>query len=144
MGFAGKVWRLLVGIKDALALLFLLLFFPALFTVLNSRPSPGVVREGALLLELDGSVVEEVSPIDPLNALLSRRRPDAANTPRATWSARSTPPRPTSGSRRSCSTCRPSLGGGQVHMQEIGDALDRVRAAKKPVLDLRASPIATI
>ena len=52
MSFAGKVWRLLVGIKDALALLFLLLFFTALFAVLVSRPSPGTVREGALLLTL--------------------------------------------------------------------------------------------
>ena len=50
MSFAGKVWRLLVGIKDALALLFLLLFFLALYMVLLSRPSPGAVREGALLL----------------------------------------------------------------------------------------------
>ena len=61
MSFAGKVWRLLVGIKDALALLFLLLFFTALFAILVSRPSPGAVREGALLLSLDGSVVEEVA-----------------------------------------------------------------------------------
>ena len=29
MSFAGKVWRLLVGIKDGLTLLFLLLFFGA-------------------------------------------------------------------------------------------------------------------
>ena len=36
MSFAGKVWRLLVGVKDALALLFLLLFFSALFMVLTS------------------------------------------------------------------------------------------------------------
>ncbi len=68
--FPGKVWRFLVGIKDALALLFLLLFFAALFMILGARPSPGVVRDGALLLQLDGSVVEEVSPIDPLNILL--------------------------------------------------------------------------
>jgi hypothetical protein len=107
MSFAGKVWRLLVGIKDALTLVFLLLFFTALFAVLNARPSPGVVREGALLLNLDGSVVEEVSPIDPLNALLSSacRR---ASSPPATSSARSTRRPRTSGSRRSRSTCRPS------------------------------------
>ena len=45
MTFAGKVWRLLVGIKDALALLFLLLFFVGLYMVLTARPSPGQVRE---------------------------------------------------------------------------------------------------
>ena len=70
MSFAGKVWRLLVGIKDALALLFLPLFFWALFMLLASRPSPGLVREGALLLKLDGVVVEEPSEIDPFALLL--------------------------------------------------------------------------
>ena len=60
MSFARKVWRLLVGIKDGLSLAFLLLFFWALFAVLNSRPSPAAVRDGALLLELSGTVVEEV------------------------------------------------------------------------------------
>ena len=46
--FPRKVWRLLVAIKDALALLFLLLFFVALFALLSARPNPGAVREGAL------------------------------------------------------------------------------------------------
>ena len=80
MSFAGKVWRLLVGIKDALALLFLLLFFWAVFAVLVSRPSPGMVREGALLLQLDGQVVEEVAPVDPLNVLLSSAVPSSESS----------------------------------------------------------------
>lgn len=133
MSFAGKVWRLLVGIKDGLALLFLLLFFWALFMVLASRPSPGLVREGALLLELNGTVVEEVSPVDPLNILLSSAVPtreyaardlvraidDAAKDDRIKAIA------------LDLSTF---LGGGHVHMQAIGDALDRFRQTKKPVL----------
>ena len=64
MIFARKVWHVLVAVKDGLALLFLLLFFLALFAALSSRPSPGAVREGALLLKLDGAVVEE--PHGPL------------------------------------------------------------------------------
>ena len=75
MSFAGKVWRLLVGIKDGLTLLFLLLFFGALFAVLTMRPSAAQVREGALLLKLDGFVVEERSPIDPIAAFLSGAAP---------------------------------------------------------------------
>ena len=59
MQFAGKVWRLLVGIKDGLVLVFMLLFFTALFAVLTARPSPAAVRDGALLLDLSGVVVEE-------------------------------------------------------------------------------------
>ncbi|HYD25436.1 MAG TPA: signal peptide peptidase SppA [Croceibacterium sp.] len=133
MGFAGKVWRLLVGIKDALALLFLLLFFSTLFMILGSRASPGAVREGALLLELDGTVVEEVSPIDPLNALLSSAIPTqeyaARDLVRAIDAA-------ADDDRIEAIALDLStfLGGGHVHMQEIGEALDRFRATKKPVL----------
>jgi protease-4 len=133
MGFAGKVWRLLVGIKDALALTFLLLFFSGLFMVLNSRPSPGVVREGALLLALDGSVVEEVSPIDPLSALLSSAVPTREYAARDVARAidEAAKDKRIKAIALDLSTF---LGGGLVHMTEIGDALDRFRAAKKPVL----------
>lgn len=133
MSFAGKVWRLLVGIKDALALLFLLLFFTALFAILVSRPSPGAVREGALLLSLDGSVVEEVAPIDPLNVLLSSAIPTrqyaARDIVRAIDEA--------AGDKRIKAIAldlSTFLGGGHVHMQAIGEALDRFRQTEKPVL----------
>ena len=77
MRFAGKVWRLLVGVKDGLVLIFMLLFFWALFAVLTARPSPAQVREGALVLNLDGVVVEEAAVIDPIQALLSTSAPVA-------------------------------------------------------------------
>ena len=133
MQFAGKVWRLLVGIKDALVLILMLLFFWALFAILTARPSPAEVRDGALLLELDGVVVEERSEIDPFQALL------AAEAPIGEYQARDIV--------RALETAAEDdritavvldlelfLGGGQVHMQEIGAAMDRVRAADKPVL----------
>ena len=77
MAFARKIWKLLVGIKDALALLFLLLFFGLLYAVLAMRPSSARVEQGALLLDLDGRVVEEKSKLDPLqsSAFGQRRRP---------------------------------------------------------------------
>src|SRR5690349_18312417 len=129
MSFAGKVWRLLVGIKDALALVFLLLFFTGLFMLLNSRPSPGVVRDGALLLDLDGSVVEEVSPIDPLNALLSSAVPTREYAARDVVRAidEAAKDKRIKAIALDLSTF---LGGGLVHMTEIGDALDRFRATK--------------
>src|SRR5438270_8345770 len=71
MAFASKVWHILVAVKDALALLFLLLFFMLLYAALSTRPNAGAVREGALLLKLNGSVVEEPSIADPLQGLLS-------------------------------------------------------------------------
>ena len=75
MKFAGRVWRLLVGLKDGLVLVFMLLFFTLLFAVLTARPSPAEVREGALVLELNGVIVEELSEIDPFAALLSQTVP---------------------------------------------------------------------
>ena len=133
MAFAGKVWRLLVGIKDGLALLFLLLFFMALFAVLTGRPSPGVVRsQGALLLELDGVVVEQATPPDPIAMLLSQSMPireySARDLTRAIETA-ATDDRINSVVLDLSSF----FGGGQVHLQDIGAALEKVRAAEKPV-----------
>ena len=133
MAFAGKVWRLLVGIKDGLALLFLLLFFMLLFAVLTARPSPGVVRaDGALLLELDGVVVEQASAPDPLQMLLSQSVPvrefGARDLTRAIEAA-ATDDRVNS----IVLDLSGFFGGGQVHLQDIGAALEKVRAAEKPV-----------
>ena len=133
MQFAGKVWRLLVGIKDGLVLLFMLLFFSALFAVLTARPSPAAVRDGALLLDLNGIVVEERTRIDPLEALLSGQTPMGEYQARDLVHALDE----AAGDERISAVVLDLdrfMGGGQVHLQEIGEALDRVRAAEKPVL----------
>ncbi|MGY8973836.1 MAG: signal peptide peptidase SppA [Sphingomonadales bacterium] len=133
MQFAGKVWRLLVGIKDGLVLLFMLLFFSALFAVLTARPSPAAVRDGALLLDLNGVVVEERTRIDPLEALLSGQTPMGEYQARDLVHALDE----AAGDERISAVVLDLdrfVGGGQVHLQEIGEALDRVRAAEKPVL----------
>lgn len=133
MSFAGKVWRLLVGVKDALALLFLLLFFIALYMVLTARPSPGQVRDGALLLKLEGSVVEEAAQADPLNLILSQQLPAQEYQARdlvQAIDAAAIDPR----IKVIALDLSRFVGGGQVHLSEIGAALDRARAAKKPVL----------
>ena len=133
MSFAGKVWRLLVGIKDGLSLIFLLLFFSLLFALLSARPNPGQVREGALLIELDGYVVEERSRIDPITALMSRQAPvgeyQSRDLVRALDAA-------ANDNRIKAVVLDLSrfLGGGQVHLQAVGEAIGRVRAADKPVL----------
>jgi protease IV len=75
MSFVGKVWKILVGIKDGMVLLFMLLFFVALFGILSARPSPGQVRDGALLIDLGGFVVEEKSAVDPITTLISGTAP---------------------------------------------------------------------
>lgn len=133
MKFAKKVWKLLVAIKDGLALLFLLLFFGLLYVALTTRPGVGTVREGALLLRLDGAVVEEPSRVDPFAQLVTREVP--LSEYRARDVARAV--------RLAAKDDRIKAvvfdlsrftGGGFVNLQEIGAAMDAVRAAKKPVL----------
>jgi protease-4 len=52
-------WKILVGIKDGLVLLFMLIFFGALFAALSAKPNGGAIRDGALVLKLDGAIVEQ-------------------------------------------------------------------------------------
>lgn len=122
-----------MGIKDGLSLIFLLLFFSLLFALLSARPSPAQVREGALLLELDGVVVEEAAVIDPVQTLLSGQPPvteyEVRDLVHAIKSA-ATDDR----IKAVVLDLTGFMGGGQVHMQSLGEALDRVRAADKPVL----------
>ncbi|MBX7527592.1 signal peptide peptidase SppA [Qipengyuania vesicularis] len=133
MHFAGKVWRLLVGIKDGLVLLFMLLFFAVLFAILTARPGPSQVREGALLLELDGVVVEERTPVDFFDAFLSGSAPVAEHQARDVVRALDAAAKDERITAVVLDLDR-FLGAGQVHLQDIGEALDRVRAAEKPVL----------
>ena len=133
MAFAGKVWKLLVGIKDGLSLIFLLLFFALLYGILTARPSPAQVRDGALLLDLNGYVVEEKTEIDPLEVLLSGQEPVGEYQARDLVHALE---EAATDERIKAVVLDLSEfgGGGQVHMQAVGAALDRVRAAEKPVL----------
>jgi len=133
MSFVGKVWRLLVGIKDGLVLIFMLMFFALLFAVLSARPSPGQVHEGALRIELDGYVVEERSKVDPFEALLSRKTPVGEYPARELVQALDAAADDNRIKAVVLDLTR-FLGGGQVHLQSVAEAIDRVRAANKPVL----------
>ncbi|MBS0477026.1 MAG: signal peptide peptidase SppA [Proteobacteria bacterium] len=137
MIFARKVWHLLVAIKDGLVLMFMLLFFLGLFAVLTTRPSAGVVRDGALLVKLDGTVVEEPAEVDPLDLVLSQAQPEKQH--RARDVARAIRAAADDSRIKAVVLDLSSFGGGgQVHMEEIGAAMDAVRAAKKPVLTYAA------
>ncbi len=131
--FPRKVWKLLVAIKDGLALLFLLLFFVALFGLLAGRPNASLpVSEGALLIELDGIVSEQPAEVDPFAALsggANLKETRVRDVVHALESA--------ADDKRVTSVVLDLdrfLGGGQVSLAEIGSAIDKVRAKKKPVL----------
>ncbi len=133
MSFAGKVWRLLVGIKDGLALLFLLLFFVGLFSLLSARPSPGQVREGALLLQLDGSIVEEASASDPLEILVSGTLPTRQYEARQLVRAIDEAARDDR-IKAIALDLTTFTGGPHVSMKEVAEALGRFRTTDKPIL----------
>ena len=61
MTFARTAWRFLVGVKDLLVLLLLLLFFVGLWSVLNGRGARAVPQGSALVLNLDGAVVDQAA-----------------------------------------------------------------------------------
>jgi len=133
MTFARKVWHLLVAIKDGLVLLFMLLFFGLLYMVLAMRPGPAAVKDGALLLRIKGPVVEEPAAPDPAAILTSGTLPTpqyrARDLVRALDAA-------AADKRIKAVVLDLSefSGGGFVHMTDLGAAMDRVRAAQKPVL----------
>lgn len=133
MSFVGKVWKVLVGVKDGLVLLFMLLFFLALFAVLSARPNPGQVRDGALLIDLGGVIVEEKTALDPVQALLARSAPMAETRARDIVRALDSAAKDDR-IKAVVLDMTTFLGGGQVHLKDIAEAMDRVRQAKKPVL----------
>lgn len=133
MAFVKGMWRILVAIKDGLVLLFLLMFFGLLYAALSWSPKPGQsMSSGALLLKLDGSIVEQPAEVDPMALLTSgnnrTKEYGLADIVAALDAARDD---------RKVKAVVLNLdgfaGGGQVALARVGKALDAVRAAKKPV-----------
>ncbi len=69
MNLVRGAWKVLVAIKDGLVLIFMLLFFTALFAALSSRPNPRSVHDGALVIAFDGTLTEQPEDPDPFAAL---------------------------------------------------------------------------
>jgi protease-4 len=76
MTFMRGLWKVLVGIKDALVLLLLLLFFGMIYAILSATPHGGGPMRGALALKIDGPIVEQPAEVAPLDVL------GGANVPR--------------------------------------------------------------
>ena len=131
MRFARAVWKLLVGIKDALVLIFMLLFFGALYAALSARPA--AVGDGVLAMDLDGVVVEQPSLPSPLSALAGTgnvTREFALRDLVATLDAAKDDDRV----KAVALDLDGFLGGGQASLTAIGEKLDAVRKSGKPVI----------
>ena len=132
MRFVRAIWKLLVGIKDALVLVFMLLFFGLLYAGLSAQPKP--VGEGVLLVDLDGTVVEQPATARRDRVAGGPGRPPARISRCATWSRRSTRRATTTASRRSRSTSTASSAAARRRWATWARRSRRVRASGKPVL----------
>ncbi|MGE5562661.1 MAG: signal peptide peptidase SppA [Bacillota bacterium] len=129
MKFVRAIWKLLVGIKDALVLIFMLIFFGMLYSALSARPAP--VKDGVLDLNLNGSVVEQParaswSDVAGGNRIAEYRLRDLVQ---ALDKARD------DGRVKAVALDLDGFtGGGQTAIGDLADAVRRVRAAGKPVI----------
>jgi protease IV len=130
MRFARAIWRLLVGIKDALVLILMLLFFGALYAALSAKPTP--IGEGVLALDLDGAVVEQPSRAEVSEVL-------TGGSPAREYRLRDL----TAALENAKSDDRVKAialdldgftGGGQTALTDLAETIRDVRASGKPVL----------
>ena len=132
MQFVRVSWKILVGLKDLLVLLFMLLFFATIFALLNSSPNPAMVRDGALLLKLDGVVSEQPSEIDTLTTLTSSAA--SVGEMRQRDIVRALKLAETDDRVKAVVVDMDRfMGGGQASLAAIGSSLDGVKKAGKPV-----------
>lgn len=134
MAFVKSAWRILVAIKDGLVLLFLLLFFGLLYAALSFSPKPAAgIGNGALLLDLDGTIVEQPADVDPV-AVLSGNAPEMREYKLSDVVAALDAARTDAKVKAVVLNLDGFMGGGQVTMGRVGKALDAIRAEKKPLL----------
>jgi protease-4 len=130
MRFAKAIWKLLVGIKDALVLVFMLLFFGLLYAGLSARPAP--IGAGVLALDIDGAVVEQ--PSNPGFADLAGGSRSPAEYRLRDLVAALDSARDDSRVKAVALDLGAFAGGGETAMIDLADAIRRVRESGKPVV----------
>ncbi|MFA7440310.1 MAG: signal peptide peptidase SppA [Sphingomonadaceae bacterium] len=132
MTFLRTVWSILVGVKDALVLLLLLLLFGGLWALTGLyAPSAPVPSSGALTIQLDGTLVDEAMDISPAAVLSGTpiiRETEVRDVVRAIDTARDD-----SRIRMIVLDLDGFLGGGQANLEAVGEALLRFRQSGKRV-----------
>jgi len=131
MRFVKAIWKLLVGIKDILVLLFMLMFFGLLYAALSARPA--AIGEGVLAMDLDGVLVEQASRPDPFATVAG-----ASNITRefelrdlvAALDAAKDDDRV----KAVALDLDGFLGGGQPAIAALGEKLDELKKSGKPVV----------
>lgn len=133
MQFARAAWKFLVAIKDGMVLIAMLLFFGALYALLSVQPNSAAIRDGALLLDLNGVIVEEPAAPTLEDFLASNsagsprefRLRDVVHAIDATVDDDRV--------KAIVLDLSSFAGGGQTSLTDIGEALARAKKAGKPV-----------
>ncbi|WP_116091274.1 signal peptide peptidase SppA [Sphingomonas crusticola] len=127
------LWKLLVGVKDALVLLLLVLFFGTLYAGLTARPNPKLADSGALVIRLNGTLVEQPADADPFSLVSgdgpATREFRLRDVVRALRFAATDP-----AVKVVVLDLDSFIGGGQAAIAAAGEAVDAVRRTGKPVL----------
>jgi protease-4 len=125
------IWKLLVGIKDMLVLLFMLMFFGLLYAALSARPA--AIGDGVLAMDLDGVLVEQASRPDPFSSLAGAGNVTHEFELRdlvAVLDAAKDDDRV----KAVALDLDGFLGGGQPALAALGEKLDEVKKSGKPVV----------
>jgi protease-4 len=131
MRFVRAIWKLLVGIKDVLVLLFMLLFFGVLYAALSARPA--AIGDGVLAMDLDGVLVEQASRPDAFAAVAGAGNVTHEFELRDLVAALDTA-KDDDRVKAIALDLDGFLGGGQASLTSLGEKIDEVKKSGKPVI----------
>ena len=131
MRFVKAIWKLLVGIKDMLVLLFMLMFFGLLYAALSARPA--MIGDGVLAMDLDGALVEQAERPDPISFLAGTGNVTREFELKDLIAALDTA-RDDDRVKAIALDLDGFLGGGQPAIAALGEKLDEVKKSGKPVV----------
>jgi protease-4 len=131
MRFVKAIWKLLVGIKDMLVLLFMLMFFGLLYAALSARPA--AIGDGVLDMDLDGVLVEQASRPDPLATVAGAGNVTREFELRDLVAALDTA-KDDDRVKAVALDLDGFLGGGQSAIAALGEKMDELKKSGKPVV----------
>ncbi len=131
MRFVKAIWKLLVGIKDMLVLLFMLMFFGLLYAALSARPA--MIGDGVLAMDLDGVLVEQAERPDPISFLAGTGNVTREFELKDLIAALDTA-KDDDRVKAIALDLDGFLGGGQPAIAALGEKLDEVKKSGKPVV----------
>ena len=131
MAFVRGAWAFLVGVKDLIVLLLLLLFFVGVWAALHARTPTSVPSGSALVLDLDGAVVEQAtqgSAFSAFSGVQTQREVQVRDVIGAIDAAKDD-----KRIKLLVLDLDTFLGAGEANLQSIGARLRAFKAAGKPV-----------